>query len=420
MADVEVRTPPGLRLSAAASSLVGLPWERPLAAWSAADAALVEVPMGVRQHVVRVVQVGGRLWTLKELPRRSAEREHAALVAMHRRGVPAVRPAGLVTRRSDDGGVLVTAYLQHSVLWRTLLSSLPDGGAQHWPLVSEAVAVFLVDLHRSGVFWGDCSLSNLLFLRDGPVLQPVLVDAETADLRPSLTDGQRRHDLEILQENLAGGLLDLAAEQHRPVDPDLVAAQVRTLVDRYTDLWLELHTAPTLPFARREEAVAQISRLNELGYDVDEVRLTSSATDHDEVRLHAVVTDRRHHAAALEQATGLQVGEGQARVLLADLRRHTQAQPSMPAQEAARSWVELVLQPSVGRLSDALPGPRDVVQDYCDLLEVRWLLSERAGRDVGDEAALQVLEAGSVPGGAAAQLGTARGLRVQHERPLSA
>lgn len=420
MTGADVRTPPGLRLSASASLLVGLPWERPLAGWTPADAALVEVPLGASQHVVRVIQAGGRLWTLKELPRRAAEREHTALVAMQRRGVPAVRPAGLVTRQSDGAGVLVTAYLEHSVPWRTLLSNLPDGGGQHWPQVTEATAVFLVELHRRGVFWGDCSLSNLLFLRDGPVLQPVLVDAETADVRPALTDGQRRHDLEILHDNVAGGLLDLAAEQQRVVDTDLVAAQVRRIVVRYAELWRELHTAPTLAFARRGDAVARISRLNELGYAVDEVRLTSSATDGDEVRLQAVVADRRHHAAALERATGLQVGEGQARVLLDDLRRHTRARPGTPAPEAARSWVEHVLHPAVGRLRRALPGPRDVVQDYCDLLEVRWLLSEQAGRDVGDEAALRVLATGAVPAGAAAELGAAHGRRLTQEHPLTA
>jgi hypothetical protein len=44
------------------------------------------------------------------------------------------------------------------------------------------------------------------------------------------------------------------------------------------------------------------------------------------------------------------------------------------------------------------------VQDYCDLLEVRWLLSERAGRDVGDDVAVAVLAGGGVPAGAAAEL----------------
>jgi hypothetical protein len=167
-----------LRLRASASSLVSLPWGQPLESWSRADVALVEVPLGASRHVVRVLQVGDRLWTLKELPPWAAEREHAALVAMERRGVPAVRPAGLVTQGSDGDAVLVTEFLQDSVLWRTLLTGLPDGADVHWDRLCDAVAVFLVDLHRRGVFWGDCSLSNLLLRRDGQALQPYLVDAE--------------------------------------------------------------------------------------------------------------------------------------------------------------------------------------------------------------------------------------------------
>jgi hypothetical protein len=90
-------------------------------------------------------------------------------------------------------------------------------------------------------------------------------------------------------------------------------------------------------------------------------------------------------------------------VLLGDLRRHGRARPGVPEPEVARSWVEQVLRPAVERLHAALPGDRDVVQDYCDLLEVRWLLSEQAGHDVGDDAAVQVLVAGSVPSGAPAE-----------------
>jgi len=44
------------------------------------------------------------------------------------------------------------------------------------------------------------------------------------------------------------------------------------------------------------------------------------------------------------------------------------------------------------------------VQAYCDLLEIRWLLSERAGHDVGTERALVELSRDALPTGAAARL----------------
>jgi len=403
---------PCLRLRATASPLVALPWREPLAAWSPQSAPVLDVALGASRHVVRVVQAGDRTWALKELPRWAAEREHAALEAMRRRGVPAVRPAGLVTADPGGNAVLITEYACDSVLWRTLLADLPDGGEVHRARVHEAVAVFLVDLHRRGVFWGDCSLSNLLFRRDGQVLQPLLVDAETAEVRPSLTDGQRRHDLEILQDNLAAGLLDLAAELHRPVDLEQVVDEVRGVSAEYARLWEALHAEPTFPFVRRLDAVAEVGRLNELGYAVDEIQLTGVGDGGDEVRLHTVVAHRRHHATELQRLTGLQVGEGQATVLLGDLRSHRLARPAMSEPEVTRSWLEQVLRPAVDRLRAAMPGPRDLVQDYCDLLEVRWLLSEQAGRDVGDEAAVGVLAAGGIPSGAAAELGHTRAWTV--------
>ena len=47
------------------------------------------------------------------------------------------------------------------------------------------------------------------------------------------------------------------------------------------------------------------------------------------------------------------------------------------------------------------------MQAFCDLLEVRWLLSEEAGRDIGEEEALAALVLRYVPYDAAASLAAA-------------
>jgi hypothetical protein len=53
------------------------------------------------------------------------------------------------------------------------------------------------------------------------------------------------------------------------------------------------------------------------------------------------------------------------------------------------------------RAHEAVHRVGDPVQAYCDLLEVRWLLSEQAGRDIGDDAALAALADHAVPTDAA-------------------
>jgi len=121
------------------------------------------------------------------------------------------------------------------------------------------------------------------------------------------------------------------------------------------------------------------------------------------------VAGRRFHAAQLVALTGLDVGEGQATVLLNDLRdyrRHLQETSGMEVPEAlaARHWVMDRFTPGVDRAHEAVGGRGDPIQAYCDLLEVRWLLSEEAGHDVGDEPALDVIAHRSTPGDSAASL----------------
>ena len=84
---------------------------------------------------------------------------------------------------------------------------LPLGPGAYRGRLLDAMAFLLVDLHRNGVYWGDCSLANTLFRRDGDRIQAYLVDAETSEVHPSLSDGQRAYDLDIAQTNVIGELL---------------------------------------------------------------------------------------------------------------------------------------------------------------------------------------------------------------------
>ena len=129
--------------------------------------------------------------------------------------------------------------------------NIPMQERKHRQRLFDAVALLVVDLHRRGVFWGDCSLANILFKRDGQVLQAHLVDAETAEVHESLTRGQRAHDLEILEENIAGGLMDLAVRLEQPDDVvDQLLDEARGVAARYAELWDTLHASPTFPYRR--------------------------------------------------------------------------------------------------------------------------------------------------------------------------
>ena len=382
---------PRLRLRDPAISLVELPWEEPLAAWPADQLAFRELPIGPSRHLVRFLAVDGVLYALKELPLGVGRREYDVLLRLEAAGLPAVVPAGIAEAPGGESAILATEYLPHSLQYRRLLMRLPTGPSRHRDRLLDAMAFLLVDLHRNGVFWGDCSLANTLFRRDGDRIQAYLVDAETSEVHASLSDGQREYDAEILVENVAFGLADLAAMQETG-DPDEAIEAAERVRDHYRAVWTELHDEPVLQAWDRQAIRARIRRLNDLGYSVD-LALDPTSAD-GLVRLRMNVTTRRFHAREMERRTRIRALEGQARLLLNDLNEYhawlewQSGQPIDPATAAER-WLREVYRPTLGRIAETVGRGRDLVQAYCDVLEQKWYLSEAAGFDVGLELATE-------------------------------
>lgn len=391
---------PRLRLRNEVASLLDLPWEEPLADWSAADHRFRVLPVGPSRHLVRFLVWDGTVYALKELPSIVAAGEYGVLRHLEDEGLPAVRAVGLAERPDRGDAILVTEYLRHSMQYRRLLMRLREVTQDYRDRLLDAMALLLVDLHRAGVYWGDCSLANTLFRRDGDRIQAYLVDAETSEVHPSLSDGQRRFDLDILVENVAFGLADLAAYLGRPDDIDAAIDAAASVRERYQVVWDEIHHQPDLVPGDRRAIRSRLRRLNRLGFSVDlEVDPVGPAGT---VRLRTLVTTRRYHANELERRTKLRALEGQARILLNDLAEYhawlewSERRP-VSGDAAADRWLREVYRPTMARII-ALIGPdRDLVQAYCDVLEHKWLLSERAGSDVGLGAAIESYMAEGAP-----------------------
>ncbi|WP_083410560.1 DUF4032 domain-containing protein [Mycolicibacterium rutilum] len=403
---------PEFRLRAPTAELLTLPWERPLSEWTVPDVPLRDIAVGPSRHLVKFVEADGHLWAVKDMPPRIADKEYAVLRRLEDMGLPAVRPAGLVRQPQFDTAILVTRYLDGSWQYRRLFKRLPPDQPKHRARLFDAMANLMVELHRHGVFWGDCSLANTLFSRDGQVLQASLVDAETSEVHPSLSDGQREHDIDILVENVAAGMVDLVEQLGRSELEDTMIEEALDIRGRYEQLWAILHAEPVFALADRYHVEGTIRRLNDLGFAVDEIALAPLSTESEQLQLRVAVGDRRYHAQHLRELTGLDVGEGQAQILLGDLRTYQsllsrEAGHDVDESTAARLWVMEVATPGMHRAHAAIGNTGSAIQAYCDLLEVRWLLSERAGRDVGTEAALAALARGVIPTDSAAKMAVA-------------
>ncbi|MGZ5397865.1 MAG: DUF4032 domain-containing protein [Mycobacterium sp.] len=404
---------PEFRLRTTTPGLLALPWDRPLDEWTVPDVPLRDIAVGPSRHLVKFVDADDALWAVKDMPPRIAAKEYDVLRRLEEMGLPAVRPAGVVVQPEFDTAILVTRYLEGSWQYRRLFMRLPPDQPKHRARLLDGMAGLLVELHRHGVFWGDCSLANTLFSRDGQLLQAWLVDAETSEIHPSLSRGQRRHDLAIMTENVAEGLIDLAERLGRPEEMhETLIAEAEHVQITYETLWETLHAEPVFGFTDRYRVEGTVRRLNELGFAVDEVTLAPVSDDPDQLRIRVAVGDRRYHAQRLQQLTGLNVGEGQAQILLGDLLAYQaqlcrEAGHDVDESTAARLWVIEVLTPYERLAHDVVNGKGTPIQAYCDLLEVRWLLSEQAGHDVGTNKALAALARDVIPTDSAAKMAIA-------------
>jgi hypothetical protein len=364
-----------------------LPWDRPLSEWE--HERLVEVVRGIHRHVVRFVDYDGRIYALKELPERLARREYSLLRRLGDESVNVVEAAGIVLGRPRGiDAVLITRHLDFSLPYRSLFST--RGIADLGPNLLDGLAQLLARLHLVGFFWGDCSLSNTLFRRDAGALSAYLVDAETGELHQQLSDGQREHDLTIAEENLMGELMDVEGEvgELPDIDPEELALALR---GSYEGLWSELTREEVFGPNERYKVEERLHRLNELGFDVEEIQLESVAEGF-RLRLDPRVVEPGHHSRRLLMLTGLHAQENQARRMLNDLARfraELERQEGKPVAEsvAAFRWRAEVFEPAVAAVPRDLWNKLPAAEVFHELLQHRWFLSERRGRDVGLQAA---------------------------------
>ncbi|MFN2502830.1 MAG: DUF4032 domain-containing protein [Acidimicrobiales bacterium] len=373
--------------------LLDLPWGVPLVEWE--HPRLVRMAQGLSRHVVRCVSDGDRVYALKEMIPEDAAREYGMLRLLAEENLPVVAAVGLVTGRQTPGGqalgaVLVTRYLDFALPYRYLFGI--EGGYGLSRRLVDAAVVLLVRVHVEGFYWGDCSLSNLLFRRDAGALKAYLVDAETTEHRRPLPEGMRLADLDLARENVAGGLLDLEAEGL--LSPDIDVLDLADLLEeRYRLLWDELTATLEVDMGERHLIEGRIRRLNDLGFDVGELIVEHEA-DGDRLRVTPVLVEEGHHSRELRRFTGLEVQENQARRLLNDIAAfgaylsRVEGRPVPQAVVAAR-WIAEVYEPIVERIPPDLAGRREPAELFHELLEHRYYLSEAAGHEVDNDSALR-------------------------------
>jgi hypothetical protein len=382
-----------LTVRAGHPDFLDLPWDTSIVDWDVPH--MITLPKGISRHEVRFFQYPQGIYVVKELSVRAARQDYSVLRALESSGAPAVTPVGVVEgrhpdRHAEQSAALITEYEPFSFSYRELLAG-PGFGPRRTQMLN-AFAELLVELHLVGVYWGDCSLSNVLYRFDAEAIETIMVDAETAELFEggALSTGHRLEDIEIMITNVAGGMADIAAEAGLEVeDADLALGE--DIAERYRALWAELDSEDLIATDERYKIAERISRLNELGFDVEEVDLIP-VEGGSKLSVKLRVGGRNYHANRLKELTGVEALEQQARQILSDLY-YFQAQKGGSETATGKSvssiqWRMSAFEPTLARLS-AMDEIADPVQAYCDLLHHRYVMSSGVGSDVGTEAAMQ-------------------------------
>ena len=364
-------------------ALLDLPWNLPLEIWP--EDSIAALPKGISRHIVRFANLSGYVVAIKETSAELAKREYEMLRTLQRMDIPCVEPVAVITNRTSETGeilesVLVTRHLRFSLPYRALYSSglRPETATR----LVDALAVLLVRLHIIGFFWGDVSLSNTLFRRDAGAFAAYLVDAETGQLYDGLSNGQRENDLEIGRVNIAGELLDLQAGGR--LDDEIDPVEISNgIVAKYRTLWKELTATEEFDQSERWRINSRVERLNDLGFDIEELAIKTDETG-TQVRIQPKVVDAGHHSRRLLRLTGLDAQENQARRLLNDLDSYRAAfgKEDIDEEVVAHEWTARVFEPVIRAIPRELRGKLEPAEIFHQLLDHRWYLSQNEGRDV--------------------------------------
>jgi hypothetical protein len=201
-----------------------------------------------------------------------------------------------------------------------------------------------------------------------------------------------------MQENIRGELTDLQTDEYLSFNYP-VQETGAYILQRYRNLWEEITREEVFSQGERYRILERIRVLNSLGFSVKDIELKD--VDHGEsVKLRIFVSDRNFHRNQLMEVTGLYAEDRQAQQIMNEIYElkanmsHSDY-PNITLDAVAYHWLEHIYKPVVKELQSLinsksqLGSQNDPIELYCQILEHKWYLSERAQHDVGHQSTVE-------------------------------
>lgn len=161
------------------------------------------------------------------------------------------------------------------------------------------------------------------------------------------------------------------------------------IVGRYTELWSVLTAEESFSLQERWRVRQRIEELNNLGYDVGELTMTTDA-DGSRMSIQPKVVDAGHYHRQVMRLTGLDVQERQGQRMLNDLEayRTIMGRKDDPIELVSHAWLAEVFEPTIMAVPIELRRKLEPAEIFHEILEHRWYMSEAQQRDVSTEEAV--------------------------------
>ena len=348
-----------------------LPWGKDLEEWEHYYPNMVEYEIGLHRNIVKFIEYDNKVYALKELPKKLASHEFNMLKELKELELPVVDPVGYVQFKKENGeeyGIVITELLEFSIPFRLLF--FKPKLYRYQKKMIKSISNLLVRLHLANFYWGDCSLSNILFKRDAGELQAYLVDAETMEHFNTLSEPKRQHDLDVMTENIGGDLLDIEAQNKLPPDLNFsnTAEQIKS---SYSDLWSKLTQKISFNFQEKYKIRQKLEEIYDLGFIVKEYSLTPKESTN-ELVMTTVVTERFYYKTELRKLTSINSEENQAKLIFNNILDYkanieSKLEKSYPLKVIAHQWYDSIYKHTLNQIGID-EDDVNVPQIFCQVL----------------------------------------------------
>jgi len=351
-------------------------WTKEISQWK--NIKFLDRRKGESRHQLLFIRTDKGDVAIKKTSIEFAEREFYTYKKIISKGIPTIFPIGFVKKEVDGEkeGYFLSLYEKSALPQAHLIKILKN--KTYRDLVWNAVVALLVILHLKGIFWGDPSLDNILIKFFKKRVEAFLVDTETVSSYDILSKEKEQEDLERLFESLFA-----YSYINKEFDKKLFEDRKNYIENQYSKLKHVLSENINIGATNHFKLIQRIDNLFTLGYTFNPEQFSPIL----QVKLYPFTPRKGWFVSWVEDIVGEEFTSEQSKKIFREILAHQyemslKENRQVKLKEAAKDWHKNYFVKARYIFRAYFPN-ESPVKIYLEILEHKWFLSEKAGKDVG-------------------------------------